>query len=140
MSPYFVLLPAGICTMSSPKTPQLQTTTEIFLWRPSAPSQRFSSGETRMTALCLSKCDSHALLVLKTPVVRHVQKRLLHAISSDIFVFSLLFEKASFDEYAVSLCHMILMLHYCHWEAAEAPSSRSMHKYQVTEGKKINDS
>lgn len=54
-----------------------------------------------MTALCLSKCDSHALFVLKTPVVRHVQKRLLRAISSDIFVFSLLFEKASFDEYVV---------------------------------------
>lgn len=51
--------------MSLPKTPQWQTTTETFLWRPSAPSQRFSSGETRMTALCLSKYQS--MSACKTP-------------------------------------------------------------------------
>lgn len=106
--------------MSSPKTPQLPTTTETFSWRPSAPSQRFSSGETRMTALCLSKYESPALFVLKTLVVRNVQNWLL----CGTFVFSLFFlKKASFDDSAVSLCKMIFLLHCCCRKAAEAPSS-----------------
>lgn len=58
---------SGICTMSLPKTQQWQTITETYWWRPSVPSQRYLSGETRMTALYLSESLKHFFFLKNMP-------------------------------------------------------------------------